>query len=489
MIRDVIKENQNLLNNILSSLHKNIMIVGQQEMNENSTVFLSKENLKAFLKLRDIYSEKLDFTLLQEGLSSFSTIHPHIHYSIEKMLNNLEFIDQSSTYDLCPHMSNQIKQDRNKGLFGRTETSVMVTLHSSMLQNQKIIKDLLHHGMNIARINCAHDSPEIWKKLVDCVREAELELGQERNLCKIHMELAGPKIRVEKIFYPEKPSNEERPYFNVKPGDMITIIRDELALELFAMEAKVFSINSPKALLNVSLKDKVFFNDGKIIGEVCSITDELIGITILKTNKKITKLREEEGLNLPDSFVHFIMPSMTNTDIGNLPFVHGLADSIGLSFVHHPRDLEKLRMLLHSLPPKNIGIIAKIETKEAFHNLSKIIIEGLNFDSFGIMIARGDLAVELGFTKLASIQEEIINLCQAAHIPIIWATGVLEQLTKKGMPSRAELTDAFMGLRADCIMLNKGEYAVDALKTLYELMIMKHTSETNRRKETFIQNQ
>lgn len=487
MIRDVMNENQNLLYNILSSLHENIMYVGQQQMKDNSPVFISKENLKAFLKLREISSEKVNFNLLHEGLSSLSTIHPHIHYSINKMLNNLKVIDQVPPYHLSPHISNQIKKDRNMRLFGRTKTSVMVTLHSSMLDNPKIIKDLLSHGMNIARINCAHDSPEIWQKLVDLIREAELEIGQERNSCKIHMELAGPKIRVKKIYYPEKQVDGERPYFNVLSGDMITIIKDELALDLFAKESKVFSINSPKALQNVSLKDKVFFNDGKIFGEVCSITDQWVGINILKTNKKITKLREEGGLNLPDSFVHFIMPAMTDTDIEILPFVYGLADSIGLSFVHHPRDLEKIRMHLHPLPKKNIGIIAKIETKEAFHNLSKIIMEGLHFDSFGIMIARGDLAVELGFTKLASIQEEIITLCQAAHIPIIWATGVLEQLTKKGMPSRAELTDTYRGLQADCIMLNKGEYAVEALQTIYELMM--HDSETSRRKETFIQYQ
>jgi pyruvate kinase len=91
-------------------------------------------------------------------------------------------------------------------------------------------------------------------------------------------------------------------------------------------------------------------------------------------------------------------------------------------------------------------------------------------ESFGVMIARGDLAVECGYQRLAEIQEEILWICEAAHVPVIWATQVLESLAKKGIPSRSEITDAAMGERAECVMLNKGPYAVTAVRVLTDIL-------------------
>ena len=89
---------------------------------------------------------------------------------------------------------------------------------------------------------------------------------------------------------------------------------------------------------------------------------------------------------------------------------------------------------------------------------------------FGVMIARGDLAVEIGFARLAEIQEEILWLCEAAHVPVIWATQVLENLIKRGMPSRAEITDIAMAERAECVMINKGPFVLDAIAMLDDVV-------------------
>ena len=90
--------------------------------------------------------------------------------------------------------------------------------------------------------------------------------------------------------------------------------------------------------------------------------------------------------------------------------------------------------------------------------------------TFGIMIARGDLAVECGYQRLAEVQEEVLWICEAAHVPVIWATQVLESLAKKGVPSRSEITDAAMGERAECVMLNKGPYAVTSVRVLADIL-------------------
>ncbi|HYV52388.1 MAG TPA: pyruvate kinase, partial [Candidatus Eisenbacteria bacterium] len=135
-----------------------------------------------------------------------------------------------------------------------------------------------------------------------------------------------------------------------------------------------------------------------------------------------------------------------------------------------PQDLYDLRSALDKLGRPDIGIVAKIETADAIHNLAHILIAGLELPKFGILIARGDLAVEVGFENLALVQEDILCLCEAAHIPVILATQVLETLAKSGLPTRAEITDAAMGQRAECVMLNKGTHILEAVKTLSRLL-------------------
>ena len=116
-------------------------------------------------------------------------------------------------------------------------------------------------------------------------------------------------------------------------------------------------------------------------------------------------------------------------------------------------------------------MVAKIENKEAVDNLPEIIVQAASKQPLGIMIARGDLAVEVGYRRLAELQEEIMWICEAAHVPVIWATQVLENLVKKGLPSRAEITDAAMGERAECVMLNKGPYIVEAVTALTNILL------------------
>jgi pyruvate kinase len=115
-------------------------------------------------------------------------------------------------------------------------------------------------------------------------------------------------------------------------------------------------------------------------------------------------------------------------------------------------------------------LIVKVETAQAIENLPAIIARGRGRQPFGIMIARGDLAVEVGFRRMAEIQEEILWLAEAAHVPVIWATQVLERVVKKGRPSRGEVTDAAMGDRAECVMLNKGPFVVDGVGVLSDLL-------------------
>ena len=182
----------------------------------------------------------------------------------------------------------------------------------------------------------------------------------------------------------------------------------------------------------------------------------------------MNKLRADKGINLPDSRLR--TPPLTDKDIADLDFVVEHADLVGLSFVRTPDDVRQLQLQLERLGATRLGIVLKIETTTAFEHLPSLLLAAMRGERVGVMIARGDLAVECGYERLAEIQEEILWFCEAAHVPVIWATQVLESLAKKGVPSRAEVTDAAMGERAECVMLNKGPHLVDAVRVLDDIL-------------------
>jgi pyruvate kinase len=149
--------------------------------------------------------------------------------------------------------------------------------------------------------------------------------------------------------------------------------------------------------------------------------------------------------------------------------------------VRHERDVYELQSRLHELNGDHLGIVLKIETRQAFERLPNLILAAMRHHSVGVMIARGDLAVECGYERMAEVQEEILWVCEAAHMPVIWATQVLESLAKKGQPSRAEITDAAMGERAECVMLNKGPHIVEAVVALDNIL---HRMQEHQAKKT-----
>jgi pyruvate kinase len=161
---------------------------------------------------------------------------------------------------------------------------------------------------------------------------------------------------------------------------------------------------------------------------------------------------------------------LTGSDREQLAFIAEHADLLGLSYVQCVGELTATLDALEAHekrgPGKRPGLVLKIETRQAFSELPQMLLSALGRRPLGVMIARGDLALEVGFERLAEVQEELLWLCEAAHVPVIWATAVLERLAKRGLPTRAEVTDAAMSERAECVMLNKGEHIVEAVAFL-----------------------
>jgi pyruvate kinase len=224
----------------------------------------------------------------------------------------------------------------------------------------------------------------------------------------------------------------------------------------------------PAVFADLHAGERVLFDDGKIGGVVRYASFGEVHVEITQARVDGEKLGSDKGINFPDSELR--LPALTQCDLSVLSDVARYVDMIGLSFVHDPADVFLLQQRLAELSAQRIGVVLKIETRRAFERLPQLILAAMRSEAVGLMIARGDLAVECGFERMAEIQEEILWICEAAHVPVIWATQVLEKLAKEGLPSRAEITDAAMSVRAECAMLNKGPHILEAIRALDDIL-------------------
>jgi pyruvate kinase len=281
---------------------------------------------------------------------------------------------------------------------------------------------------------------------------------------------AGKKLQARVGNLPQKPQS-----LVLRRGDMLMVVRSSVPgrAALYDRGGQLLSpamigVAQPDFLDHVSVGEKIKLDDGKIGGVIRAIDEEKITVEIVQARAKGSTLRAEKGINLPESELR--VSPLTTDDIAALDFVATHADMLGYSFVRTESDIYDLQLRLQKLGAENVGIILKIETRQAFEQLPSLLLAAMRSARVGVMIARGDLAVECGYQRLAEVQEEILWICEAAHVPVIWATQVLESLAKEGVPSRSEITDAAAGVRAECVMLNKGPYIVRAVRALDDIL-------------------
>ncbi len=234
------------------------------------------------------------------------------------------------------------------------------------------------------------------------------------------------------------------------------------------MTPAVIGCTIPEVFEDVRSGESIWFDDGKIGGIIEKVENARVLVRITHTPLRGVKLRSDKGINLPESNLR--LAAMTAKDLEDLSFIAQHADVVELSFANTAQDVESLQQHLARLGLQQPAIVLKIESRRGFENLTDMLFAAMRASCCGVMIARGDLAVECGFERLAEVQEEILWICEAAHVPVIWATQVLETLAKTGMPSRSEITDAAMGHRAECVMLNKGLHVVSAVRVLDDIL-------------------
>ncbi|TDQ19462.1 pyruvate kinase [Algoriphagus boseongensis] len=419
----------------------------------------SAKNLLHYLILRKTPIQELQAQLHRFGLSSLASCESHTLHQIQVTLERLG-LDFSASSAVTMEFGSQKIKASSEHLFGshlqEWPTSVMVTFDKSFLREKDLVRSLLKNGMGVARINCAHDEELIWLQMIKEIRKESRKSGIP---CKIHLDLAGPKIRTVLL-----KKGKESGRVEIDKGEKFWLSDSG---EGFSDKDVVVSPNEKGVVEALNVGERVFIDDGLILTRVLKKNKRGALLTVERNSAKKNRLKEEKGINFPDSELK--VPALTDFDRACLPFAVEYADTVGFSFVKSPEDLIMLRTEMRKLSDEIPPVILKIETHEAVVNLPELLLEGMKEEFFGVMIARGDLAVEIGFERLVEIQEEISWLCEAAHVPVIWATQVLENLHKFGVASRAEITDAGRAAMAECILINKGNHTLEVLKTLKDI--------------------
>ncbi len=219
---------------------------------------------------------------------------------------------------------------------------------------------------------------------------------------------------------------------------------------------------------SVKRGDPVVFDNGIIEGIVRKTGAKEFHVRIVRTAGENTALRADKGINLPRTKLP--TAALTAKDRKDLRFAARHADLVSLSFVRTGADVHALQEEVARLGGKKPGIIIKIETREAVQQLPTIFLATMRSRRSGIMMARGDLAVEHGWEQLADLEVTLMAMCRAAQIPFFVATQVLETMTKKALPSRAEIIDAAIASHAQCVLLNKGVHIVPTVRMLGRIM-------------------
>ncbi|WP_373017861.1 pyruvate kinase [Thiomicrorhabdus sp.] len=475
---------------ILSATENEMKHFSLEQTSESS--WLSIFNVLNYVVMRREALHPLQSRLAQAGLSSLGRIEPHVIANINSVLDVLSkaafgkpYLDDNRRLFVDYHGGYRQLKQRAERLFGpppeKRVEYIMVTMPTEAADDYDLVESLILAGMDDARINCAHDDPQVWEQMIANIKRA-MQLHQKD--CRILMDLAGHKIRTGKVFAgkhkSEKPhkehhkEKEQKKFPRLNYADWLILYKDgeNLSDVLTQFEEQVdvaVTCTYPDVIDLVEVGQSVWIDDGKIGTVIKEKNDRALLLQVNRVGPKGARLKEEKGLNFPQTVLN--LPTLSDKDRQDLEFVSRHADMVGLSFTENAQDVLNLREELARLGREDLPILAKIETADAVRRLPEILVQSLAHDiDFGIMIARGDLAVELGSVRMAEIQDEILRLCEAAHVPVIWATQVLESLAKEGTISRPEISDAAMAQRAECVMLNKGAYVATAVTILSDVL-------------------
>ncbi|MBL6990433.1 MAG: pyruvate kinase [Bacteriovoracaceae bacterium] len=335
---------------------------------------------------------------------------------------------------------------------GKRKAKIVCTLGPASSDTETICS-LIRAGLNVARVNMSHGTHEGHAQTIANIREASKITGRE---VAILLDLQGPKIRVDKL--PQQ--------LELKDGDTWYIGSSAVQDKYPQYQSCFIPTIYEKLVADCEVAQRVLFDDGLIIGEIIEKEREVIKIKIATGGM----LKSNKGINLPDTDVS--APSFTDKDRKDLTF--GLTqdlDYVALSFVRSAQDIELVKEFMKERGGE-LPIISKIEKPQAIDNIDEIIEV-----TDAIMIARGDMGVEVGNHIVPIIQKKIIRKCNHLGVPVITATQMLESMVGHPTPTRAEASDVANAIwdGTGAVMLSaetaSGKYPIEAVETMSDIIL------------------
>lgn len=316
-------------------------------------------------------------------------------------------------------------------------------------REEKSLEKAIRAGMNVARLNFSHGSHEDHLQVIHSIRKLSREL---RAPVTILQDLQGPKIRVGKFEGGSIPLN---------PGETVTI-----TMQNVLGKPGLIPSDFPELAISVKPKDRILLDDGLMEMVVLEVKGDEVKAEVIYGGT----LKDRKGMNLPG--VNLAVNCMTEKDLKDLQFgLENGVDVVALSFVRQAEDIRRLREMIDAKRP-GTKICAKIEMIEAIDNLEDIVML-----SDIVMVARGDLAVEVGQSRLPGFQKQIIQVANQMNKPVITATQMLDSMVENPRPTRAEITDVANAVLdgSDALMLSaesaSGKYPFKCIQTMHEIIV------------------
>lgn len=336
------------------------------------------------------------------------------------------------------------------------KTKIVCTIGPAS-QSPEVLEQLIKNGMNVARLNFSHGSHEEHLEKIKTIKRIRRKLNVPLGLM---LDTKGPEIRIGKF--------EEKEYF-LKPDDIFTLTTRNIV-----GNKDIVSVSYEGLPQDVEKGSIISVDDGLIQLEVIEIKDGTEIVCRVQNNGVISN---NKGVNLPGRVTN--LPAITPKDVDDIKFgIENGIDMIAASFVRKKEDIYDIRKVLEDHGGEDILIISKIESQEGVDNADEIIEA-----SDGIMVARGDLGVEIRTELIPLVQKEIIRKCNKAAKPVITATQMLDSMQRNPRPTRAETTDVANAIidGTDCVMLSgetaAGKYPVEAVKTMRDICITTELSD------------
>ena len=325
------------------------------------------------------------------------------------------------------------------------KTKIICTIGPAV-DSPEVLEELMNAGMNVARINFSHGNYEDQKDRIETVKKVRAKLGKPVALL---LDTKGPEIRIGKFADPNG--------IELKPGDTFRLVNEDIE-----GDKERISVSYKNLYNEVSVGTTILINDGTIETKVKEIDGEDIVCGVIVGGK----LTNRKSMNIPGSKIN--LPSLTEKDIEDLTFGAKVGfDYVAASFIRKPEDVINIRKVLVDNGGEHIKIISKIENREGIENFDKILEV-----SDGIMVARGDLGVEIPMEEVPIRQKEFIKKCNEAGKIVVTATQMLESMVNNPRPTRAEVSDVANAIydQTSAIMLSAesaaGKYPIECVQTM-----------------------